>query len=257
MKRPSTNSLKMWQDLEDLTDVISSMSLPDDQPTPKRATCVPRLYDSRSQAASQKVFKQKKWYNVYTGQTPGCYTTWADTSACTQGVSLARHESFLTYEDALHGWRQNCLAVHAHGQEFVDGSYYENAQEVLPRAFTPPPHAASFKHVPGKKVTSAPSPPPSPSQPRTPSRRRVAHALFGAASPACGTDNILPPVYWAISVNGENTVVTSVDAADAILDEARLRALVPFVKRVNSVTEAEEWFSRLETPTDESLQGEE
>ncbi|KAF5351450.1 hypothetical protein D9758_010796 [Tetrapyrgos nigripes] len=270
MKRPSSSSFELWEQLEDMSDAMEEISL-SEAATEPRPSCIPRLFDSQS-SETRKHFKVKKWYNVYTGNTPGCYTTWADASARTQEIPGARHEAFKKYEDALHAWRQNCLAVHVHDQGFVDGTVLKGLAPVLegtsptspepPRACTPPPYQSTFRYASdGKYFTPPSSPATGPSQASSTqslSKRRVGQAMFGPGSPARLPERhsqVNPVRYWAISVNGQKTIATTVDHADGIVEEAQLRGVDAVIKQVASVREAEEWFALLETATDESQHG--
>ncbi|THU80043.1 hypothetical protein K435DRAFT_874799 [Dendrothele bispora CBS 962.96] len=228
----------LWSELEDLEPYMAEVSL--------RPTCTPRLYDSQSQG---KDFKPKKWYLVFTGAGAGCYTTWADVSGRVIGVKGMRHESYSSYGAAEHAWRQNCLNKHNHPTEFVDGTVFVPPTALPPpRATTPPPDEPELTYLPA----SPPRTPTSTSAPRTPatpSGRRIARAFFDGSSPACQALAPESRRRWAIVANGI-TGVFDADTGDAVLEEARLRAIPVQAREVQSLVEATEWLERLDLSTD-------
>ncbi|THU87796.1 hypothetical protein K435DRAFT_866936 [Dendrothele bispora CBS 962.96] len=245
---------ELWNQLEDLESEMSSIH-PHTPASSIRSTCRPRLFDSQ---VSGVAFKPKKWYNVYTGATPGIYTTWGDASGRVLGVSNARHESFKTYDEALHAWKQNCLGHHDHPNDFIDDSIYRPPSPlVIPQASPTPAHPIT--HLPASSTpsshhhsaTSSLSSPHTP--PNSPSRKKAARAFFGADSPPPVRERLLVPRSrsWAVSAGGTTTVVDS-ETADLIRREALMRDMPALVREVDSVKEAEEWLSRLDLQSEAS-----
>ncbi|THU93104.1 hypothetical protein K435DRAFT_861793 [Dendrothele bispora CBS 962.96] len=245
---PDSCSDILWSDLEDLEAYMAEV--------PSKPTCTPQLYDSQSLG---KGFKPKKWYLVFTGAGAGCYTTWADVSGRVIGVKGMRYESYASYGAAEHAWRQNCLSKHQHPADFVDGTVFVPPTPLPPpRATTPPADEPDFTYT--GTNTTLPAPPPAspprastststPRTPVTPSGQRIARAFFDGSSPARQT--IVPESRrrWAIVANGI-TGVFDADAGDAVLEEARLRAIPVQAREVQSLVEATEWLERLDLATD-------
>ncbi|KAK7461256.1 hypothetical protein VKT23_008431 [Stygiomarasmius scandens] len=263
----SSSCDSLWDQLEDLGPYMAAMSLSED---PNRATCRPQLFDSRTKSGNGQP-KPKAWYLVYNGTNPGCYTTWADTSARVMGVKGARHESFSSYDKAVHAWRQNCLAKHSHSPGFVDGTVWpapvperdETATNPLPRACTPPPHNVPFTYestsapqTPQTRRTVSRTPAASPSSssathpsPRSsPMKKQAAKAYFGSDSPPVAA-NAIPQRRWAVSAGGYNGVFDA-PSADAIRTEADRRGLPVFMRQVETVVEADDWFERMENASE-------
>ncbi|KAF5344692.1 hypothetical protein D9758_015533 [Tetrapyrgos nigripes] len=223
MKRPSSSSFELWEQLEDMSDAMEEISL-SEAATEPRPSCIPRLFDSQS-SETRKHFKVKKWYNVYTGNTPGCYTTWADASARTQEIPGARHEGF------VEGTVLKGLAP------VLEGTSPTSPEP--PRACTPPRISLPFVMLqmasisllqvhllPGRRKH------------RLRNLRLVGQAMFGPGSPARLPERhsqVNPVCYWAISVNGQKTIATTVDHADGIVEEAQLRGVDAVIKQVASV----------------------
>ncbi|THU89891.1 hypothetical protein K435DRAFT_802410 [Dendrothele bispora CBS 962.96] len=242
----------LWSELEDLEPYMAEVSL--------RPTCTPRLYDSQSQG---KDFKPKKWYLVFTGAGAGCYTTWADVSGRVIGVKGMRHESYSSYGAAEHAWRQNCLNKHNHPTDFVDGSVFVPSTALPPpHATTPPPEEPEFTYA-GTNTSLPASPPRTPTStsaprtPATPSGRRIARAFFDGSSPARQAITPESRRCWAIVANGitgvfdaKFNIMVSSDTGDAVLEEARLRAIPVQAREVQSLVEATEWLERLDLSTD-------
>ncbi|THV01621.1 hypothetical protein K435DRAFT_793230 [Dendrothele bispora CBS 962.96] len=241
---PGSPSDILWSELENLEAYMAEV--------PLRPTCTPRLYDSQSQG---KDFKPKKWYLVFTGAGAGCYTTWADVSGRVIGVKGMRHESYSSYGAAEHAWRQNCLSKHNHPTDFVDGSVFVPPTALPPpRAMTPPPDEPEFTYASAN--TRLPASPPrtptstsTPRTPATPSGQRIARAFFDGSSPTRQTITPESRRRWAIVANGI-TGVFDVDTGDAVLEEARLRAIPVQAREVQSLVEATEWLERLDLSTD-------
>ncbi|THU79001.1 hypothetical protein K435DRAFT_875999 [Dendrothele bispora CBS 962.96] len=251
---------ELWTQLENLESEMASVHL-HVPPSSIRPTCRPQLFDGQ---VSGVAFKPKRWYNVYTGPTPGIYTTWGDVSGRVLGVSNARHESFKTYDEALHAWKQNCLGHHNHPNDFiVDTIYTPPSPVMIPQASPPPAHPLT--HLPASSGTQPPqvtthsshsatsslssphTPPPSPS------KRKTARAFFGVDSPPPVRERLLVPRSrsWAVSAGGNTTVVDS-ETADLIRREAHMRDMPALIREVDSVKEAEEWLSRLDLQSEAS-----
>ncbi|KAK7434813.1 hypothetical protein VKT23_020000 [Stygiomarasmius scandens] len=203
----ASSSDNLWSDLEDLDDLMAQL--------PSHPCCSPRVYDSQS---SGQGFRPKKWYLVLTGPGAGCYTTWADVSGRVIGVKGARHESYTSYNTALHAWRQNCLSKHQHPEDYVDGSLYTPSHPTVPpRAITPPPDTPVLTHArsaPSSPSTRPASTPAAVRTPGSPSRHRVARAFFSADSPSRQDAVPAPTRRWAVIANGVTGVF---DAADGQL----------------------------------------
>ncbi|THU98426.1 hypothetical protein K435DRAFT_856665 [Dendrothele bispora CBS 962.96] len=236
-----TSSDELWSELEDLQPYMSQV--------PSRPCCRPQLYDRKSLNTQ---FKPKKFYLIFTGSAAGCYTTWADTSGRVVGVKGARHESYDTYDQAEHAWRQNCVSHHIHPVGFVDGTIYVHPpSSTQPRAITPPPAESQFTHSrsPLPNQSEQGTTVPRSSTPTSPSRSRVARAFFGEDSPR---REVVPPSSrrrWAIMANGITGVFDAEDG-DAVLEEARLRAIPVQAREVESLVEATEWLERLDLSTE-------
>ncbi|THU91455.1 hypothetical protein K435DRAFT_801217 [Dendrothele bispora CBS 962.96] len=224
----------LWNQLEDLEEYMAATP---SHSEPVRPTCKPHVY-------GEEGFRPKKWYLILNGMSPGCFMSWSDVAERVSKVSGASYESFKTYEDALHAWKQHCLGHHNHGPDFVDGSFYSPPEPVLPsRAITPPPRTPVLNRAQDNVASRPPSTPSSPSSlPVMPSRRRVTRAFFGPGSPARVQAPQPRGSMWAISSAGNNGVLTAVEA-DAVLEEAQLRNVPVEACEVNGIVEATEWFS--------------
>ncbi|KAK7434977.1 hypothetical protein VKT23_019896 [Stygiomarasmius scandens] len=217
-----------------------------------RACCRPQLFDSKTPGVN---FQPKKWYIVFTGPVPGCYTTWADASSRVIGVKGARYEAYDTYEQSLHGWRQNCLSHHCHPADFVDGTTYVPSSPPRPIAITPPPDnnptpvytctpPLTPMHAP-QTSSSRPT-----SAPASPSKHRVARAFFAANSPR--HQPVAAPQLqrrWAILADGISGVFDA-EAGNAVLEEACLQAIPVQAREVTLLVEATEWLECLELATE-------
>ncbi|THU85770.1 hypothetical protein K435DRAFT_805644 [Dendrothele bispora CBS 962.96] len=265
---------ELWNQLEDLESQMASVHR-----TPASSicsTCRPQVFDGQ---VSGVAFKPKRWYNVYTGASPGIYTTWADASGRVLGVSNARHESFKTYDEALHAWKQNCLGHHDHPNDFIDNTIYRPLSPlVIPQASPPPAHpmtplpASSRAQLPQagpplshhQIATSSLSSPLIP--PISPSRKKAAHA-FSVQTHL----RLFVNVFWFqevsrgrwyynrggfVSIYYEKKIEMVADisreTADLIRREAHMRAMPALVREVDSIQEAEEWLSRLDLQSEAS-----
>ncbi|KAF5341284.1 hypothetical protein D9758_017637 [Tetrapyrgos nigripes] len=231
-----------FDQVEDLSDLMAELQLPPPA-KPSRPTCTAPVYDSEMAGNG---LSPKRWYVVYTGRTPGIFSTWDDVSGRVVGVSGARHKSYKKLEDARHGWRQNCLAHHAHGDDFIDGSlYHAPVGQVPPRPSTPPPHVtpSSSQPVTPSRVCH---PPTTLTSPGTPAADRFADLFFGASTPPPPRSPARPRRHnWAVSTRDRLVIVDSA-TADVLLDHAERREVPLTIQHVGSVTEAAEAWSRLQ-----------
>ncbi|KAK7435007.1 hypothetical protein VKT23_019913 [Stygiomarasmius scandens] len=225
-----SSSDDLWQDLEDLGPYMAQVSL--------CACCRPQLFDSKTPGVN---FQPKKWYVVFTGPVPGCYTTWADASSRVIGVKGAHYEAYDTYEQSLHGWRQNCLSHHRHPADFVDGTTYVPSSPPHPIAIMPPPD-----NNPTPVYTCTPPPTPMHAPQTSSSRPTSAPASPSKHRPVAAPQ---PQRRWAILADGISGVF-DVEAGDAVLEEARLRAIPVQAREVTSLVEATEWLECLELATE-------
>ncbi|THU93126.1 hypothetical protein K435DRAFT_861823 [Dendrothele bispora CBS 962.96] len=238
----SSSSDDYWEQVEDLTSVMASILLPEPP------TCTPQLYDSQS---SSQPFTTKKFYLVYDGDTPGCYTTWLVflslrseyqmTIIFLLGLMLLLVSSNVVVLDTRAlariwmrymlgdrtAWRQNCLATHDHPSDFISNTAYVVPLTAIPRAITPPPHRPAFLNTagspssvnctsPGAPRNRAPTSPPS-----TPSKHRVGRAFFGPESPAPTQDYQEPTDLWVVFIPGNKGVFFSLEEADEVVRQAR------------------------------------
>ncbi|THU78657.1 hypothetical protein K435DRAFT_876400 [Dendrothele bispora CBS 962.96] len=244
----TTSSDELWSELEDLELIMTTIS-------EARATCTPQLFESNSGVASSNRKKPKAWYVVLEGHNPGIYTTWSDASARVTFVRGARHESFPSYEQALHAWRQNCLAVHAHGPNFIDGSTFEAPLGIVPQTITPPPVDDPHVHrvvtppvgpsvFSGRAVVVSPS-----SLPASPSKKRVARAFFGPDSPVRQRTDTPKEKRWGVVADGVSGWFTA-EEADAVVTEAERRGVPVQVRQVDSVVDMAAWLERLDLETE-------
>ncbi|KAJ3817387.1 hypothetical protein F5880DRAFT_1618322 [Lentinula raphanica] len=113
---------RIWSRLSDWEPYIVEMDS-------QQPFCVPAMYDGPGDAT-----KSGGFYNVYVGDLPGCYRNWANAGSRVSGYPNNHHKKYKTYEEAMEGWKQYCLAHHQHSKDFVSGSVFQ-----LPRAVLSPP----------------------------------------------------------------------------------------------------------------------
>ncbi|KAK7453264.1 hypothetical protein VKT23_011940 [Stygiomarasmius scandens] len=148
-----------------------------------------------------------------------------------------------------------------------------------PHAITPPPHTAAFHQEEQRSgstratprtprvhlavVTPLPSPSSLPSAstatPRSPisrslSKKHVAKAFYGSDAPPAA-QNTSPRHRWAVSAGGYNGIFDA-SSANAVVLEADRRGADSLVRQVESISEVEEWFSRLELASETSSEQE-
>ncbi|KAJ3710078.1 hypothetical protein C8R42DRAFT_729583 [Lentinula raphanica] len=160
----------VWSNLSDWDPYIVQMDS-------EKPFCVPAMYDGPGDTT-----KPGGFYNVYVGDLPGCYRDWASAGSRVSGYPNNHHKKYKTYEEAMEGWKQYCLAHHQHSRDFVTGTVYQ-----LPRALSAPPSSippqsnhnvvvlSSPKKHPGEKLFSAVES--SPSRSSTPAKSTPAKKL--------------------------------------------------------------------------------
>ncbi|KAJ3991307.1 hypothetical protein F5050DRAFT_1812698 [Lentinula boryana] len=202
-------------------------------------TCRPSLYESSDPLFDHGQCGKYPFYNVYVGDSPGCYKDWADASGRVTNMKGSRHKGYKSWAKALQGWQQNCRAYHHHPPGFVDGTLYSPSRRPEgPPQITPPPSHHNVQHFEVRAST--------PPTPQTPMNRTTTESEPSInRTPA----ELRPPMgrtvnhrCWAIHSPDFIGVVSSTEQAQNILDEAGAQAKHVTLRLVNDLSEAEEWL---------------
>ncbi|KAJ3830855.1 hypothetical protein F5878DRAFT_668251 [Lentinula raphanica] len=193
-------------------------------------TCRPALYESSNPLFDSSQSGQYLFYNVYSGDQPGCYKDWADASGRVTNVKGSRHKGYKSWAKALSGWRQNCRAYHHHPPGFLDGTLYSpSPRPETPPPMTPPPSRHNIEHFQAQPSTQTP----------------MNHTSDELHPPMSRTPNKSRPQYWAIHSSDFVGVVSSTTQAQMILDNAAACDDPAILRPVNNLSEAEEWLRQV------------
>ncbi|KAJ3964903.1 hypothetical protein EV361DRAFT_955516 [Lentinula raphanica] len=234
----------------------------------ERPVCTPPVYESS--APTRKSGRGFRYYVVFVGDHPGCYRNWADASARVTNYPGNMHKGYDTYDQALAGWRQHCLASHIHPPGFVDGSMFvAPAVPTTPPPLTPPPSKTNMTSFPATLFSPDDSPIRTPSQihPSTfpslevvspvPIRTPTSQIRPSTVEVSPVPTSVPPRVdvdaqtpqrrnrFWAIHSPRFNSVVPSSTQADKILMRAMEQGEEVEVREVDGVAQAEQWFGSL------------
>ncbi|THU77342.1 hypothetical protein K435DRAFT_812544 [Dendrothele bispora CBS 962.96] len=216
---------ELWNQLEDLESQMASVHR-----TPASSicsTCRPQVFDGQ---VSGVAFKPKRWYNVYTGASPGIYTTWPLSPLVIPQASPPP----------------------AHPMTPLPAS----SRAQLPQAGPPLSH-----HQIATSSLSSPLIPPI-----SPSRKKAAHAfsvqthlrlfvnVFWFQEVSRGRWYYNRGGFVSIYYEKKIEMVADIsrETADLIRREAHMRAMLALVREVDSIQEAEEWLSRLDLQSEAS-----
>ncbi|KAJ3722197.1 hypothetical protein C8R42DRAFT_641633 [Lentinula raphanica] len=210
----------------------------------ERATCTPPVYES---SVPTRRSGRNKYYVVFVGDHPGCYRDWSDASARVTNYPGNMHKGYDTYDQALSGWRQHCLASHIHPPGFIDGTLFVAPPiPKTPPPLTPPPSKVNKTSFP--TPTSVFRADDSPIRTPCPIRPSDFSSIVSPV-PTSSSSRVQTPQprnrLWAIHSPKYNSVVPSSAQADKILIRAVQRGEEVEVRAVDGVAQAEEWFCSL------------